>query len=183
MSSRKGRASDDLCFERRVFAAYGTLCEIFFYTKLVGVMHQNWDRTSRQAAIRNLVEAQPLYLQPESIHDQNSILMVNDNGRGIGHLEERTAEEISRSLRSGREWHAHVRSVKSVDGAQGCEVVVMMLLMVTPERYAELVQERKVMDGESPFPLLATAGTRTKDFSVEWTLVALLLLGVAITML
>jgi hypothetical protein len=183
MNNHKERASEDVRFERKVFAAYGMLCEIFFYTKLVGVTHQNWDRTSRQTAIQNLVEAQPLYLQPESLQGQNSILMVNANGRGVGHLEDLTAEEISKSLRDGREWHAHVRSVRHTEGTQNYEIIVMMLLMITAERYAELVDERKLLQGQFPPPLQGAPRKPTKDFSVEWTLFALLLLGVAVTML
>lgn len=183
MGYRKERASEDIRFEREVFAAYGMLCEIFFYTKLVGITQPNWDRTSRQAAIQNMVEAQPLYLQPESLHGQDSILMVNANGSRVGYLEERTAEAILKSLRDGREWHAHVRSVQQAGDTQSCEIVVMMLLMITAERYAELIDERKLLQGEFPPPLEGAARKPAKDFSVEWTLFALLLLGVAITML
>ncbi|MEO6804447.1 MAG: hypothetical protein ABI197_14520 [Granulicella sp.] len=178
----KERASEDVRFEREVFAAYGMLCEIFFYTKLVGLASANWDGTSRQAAIQNMVEAQPLYLQPESLHGHDAILMVNANESGVGYLEEQTAEAILKSLRDGREWHAHVRSVQQVGDMQTCEIVVMMLLMIPADRYAELVDERKLLQGFPP-PLEGAARKPAKDFNVEWTLFALVLLGVAITML
>jgi hypothetical protein len=184
MSGRYERTSEDVRFERRVNAAYGPLCELFFYTKLVGVTDYNWDRTSRQAAISSLVKAQPLYLQPESVHGENAILMVNANGRGLGYLEARIAEDILESLHRGREWHAHVRCVDYGGISQCWDVVILLLLMVTPERYAQLVQDRRLLqDGATSIFVPGGGEALTKDFSLEWTLFAVFLLGVAITLL
>jgi hypothetical protein len=184
MSGRQERRSDDVCFEREVHAAYGQLCELFFYTKLVGVTDSNWDRTSRQAAIRNLAQAQPLYFQPDSVHEENAILMVNANGRGIGYLETPIAKAVLKSLRDGREWHAHVRRVEPAGRSQSLDVVILLLLMVTPERYTELVQDRGMLQSDAALMSLpGQTKALTKDFSIEWTLFAVFLLGVAITLL
>jgi hypothetical protein len=186
MRSRRERTPEDADFERRVLSAYGPLCEHFFYTTLVGVTLSNWDRTSRQSAIQILTEAQPLYLQPES-REAGSILMVNANGRGVGQLESHVGENLSKSLQDGRQWHAHVRKIRPTADAEGSEswdVVILLLLMVTPGRYAELVQERRLMTiGETAFPVPMTTAAQDRNSNLKWTLLAMFLLGIAVTMM
>ncbi|HEY0264878.1 MAG TPA: hypothetical protein VGC07_10180 [Granulicella sp.] len=157
-----------------MLSSYGPLCEMFFYSTLEGTTERNWDRTSRQAAIRNLIEGQSLYMQPEP---DGTILMVNASGRGVGRLEPRIAPEILKSLDEGRQWHAHVRSALLAPDSSDRDLVVMLLRMVTTEEYDEIRAEAGLPTSSG------VVRKPARDFSIEWTLVAMVLIAVAMTML
>ena len=108
----KGRRKKPLVVEPHVF-----------YTKVVGVTHNNPDASSRQTVLKRLVPDQPLSLirEPENRYDQNAIMVCTPSrflrrARQIGYLSAELANEYARLLDAGGRIDARISEVTGGGG-------------------------------------------------------------------
>jgi hypothetical protein len=120
---------ENTAYERKLFRKLGNSVDRHFYTKVVGVSFQNSDSSSRQETIQSLIECQELEFrkEPKNKFDPSAILLCVQNGRGIGHLDERLAGEVTRSLNKGVSWRCYVRRVLHAADAKNWGVTVCMV--------------------------------------------------------
>jgi hypothetical protein len=74
-----------------------------FFTKVVGVTHQNSNRKTRQKIIKNCARLEPLVLDHEenNQHDPNAIRVLRRNGEQIGYLDANLAKQIVSQVKQG----------------------------------------------------------------------------------
>jgi len=90
-----------------------------FYTKVVGVTHENEYGESRQEIIRErLYEYDSLDLrrEPDNEYDNNAIAVYTDTGEQIGYLSSEVAEELAPLMDDGWEVKAVVKDITGDEG-------------------------------------------------------------------
>ena len=89
-----------------------------FFTKVVGVSHNNEDGTSRQAIVRCCREGESLLLQrePNNQFDANAVRVLRQNGEQLGYLPAHVVGTgIASDLDGGRTFHVIVDAITGRD--------------------------------------------------------------------
>jgi hypothetical protein len=111
-------AAEDKRFDDAILKAVGSNIDKHFYTKLVGITHENEDGTLRESLIATCKPFDPLEVvwEPNNRYDPNAIAIHKTNGRMLGYLNSRTAEEVARSMKRGTVWQACVNGIAEIKG-------------------------------------------------------------------
>jgi hypothetical protein len=93
---------------------------------IVGESHRNADGTSRQAEIKRCSEGDFVELVPEphNPHDSNAILVVSENGRGIGYISRDHNGWIGEKLVAGKISSARIHAI--IGGGRGEKFGVLL---------------------------------------------------------
>jgi hypothetical protein len=68
-----------------------------------------------------------LHAERDNTFDPNAILVIAPSGEGVGHLDERLAGEVTRSLNKGAIWHCYVRRLLKVPGIENHGLTVCLM--------------------------------------------------------
>lgn len=127
-------AAEDKRFDDAILKAVGSKIDKHFYTKLVGITHENEDGTLRENLIPTCKPFDPLEVvwEPNNPYDPNAIAIHKANGRMLGYLNSRTAEEVARSMKRGTIWRACVKmAMPKSKSKHGCLVICLMEMRET----------------------------------------------------
>ena len=93
----------------------------WFDGKVVGITRRNADGSDRQLIAKGLAPFDELQLiaEPENPFDRNAIGVCTAEGKQIGYLEARVAEDLSRRLARGTRAKCFVRAVRESRGTYG----------------------------------------------------------------
>jgi len=133
-------AAEDKRFDDAILKAVGSKIDKHFYTKLVGITHKNEDGTVRENLIRTCKPFDPLEVvwEPNNPYDPNAIAIHKENGRMLGYLNSRTAEEVATSIKKhGAVWRACVKLAQPKSKYKhGCLVICLMEMKDTQKAQA-----------------------------------------------
>ncbi|HVW08856.1 MAG TPA: HIRAN domain-containing protein, partial [Bryobacteraceae bacterium] len=95
-----------------------------FYSKLVGVTHDNDDGVNRQFIIRSCLPGDRLRLvrQPNNPYDNNAVFVTRQNGDGLGYLDRRTCDHPHKR----RKAHLSRASPGAPQYNSGCGTVLLI---------------------------------------------------------
>jgi hypothetical protein len=128
-SSKSRYEEEDRAFEASLSKHVGRHAARHFFTKVVGITHRNEDGTVRETLLRHCKQFDFLHLVPElkEPHDPYPISVRLKDGRCLGFLNSRTAEEIRLDMQHGAVWLACVKFRKLPRKPRnGCLVLCMM---------------------------------------------------------
>ena len=93
-----------------------------FYTKVVGVTHENRDGSSRQEIIARYLVGEPLELrrEPDNPHDSQAIAVCRESGEQLGYISTDIGWRLADEIDGGKEFRA---SLSSLTGGHGSRPV------------------------------------------------------------
>lgn len=127
-------AEEDARFENELSRRVPDM-ERHFYTKVVGITFENQQGVTGEMLIGYCKQFDFLQLVPEPNNrfDPNAVAVCLDDGSCIGHLDARTAGEISRSIKRGYQWRACVKLAQRATARRhGCVVLCLIETAGTP---------------------------------------------------
>ena len=100
----------------------------YFFTKVVGVTHENQDGSSRQEAIESLNPADKLELQNEDENpgDANAVAVYSPYGQQVGYLSRALAEDVIHGSEHGKRYVVYVKDITGEAPRLGVNIVVIV---------------------------------------------------------
>jgi len=100
-----------------------------FYTKVVGVTHENRDGRRRQDIIPCCHEGEQLEMvhEPDNPHDKNAIKVCRLNGDQLGYIRRELAEDIIKRLRNGYSFSVLLKNITVGDECLGANLLILQL--------------------------------------------------------
>ena len=105
-----------------------------FHSKVVGVSHKNDDGSSRQSHIKkcSLFESLLLDHEEDNAHDPNAVRVLRSNGRQLGYLDARLAEEIVKKSAKGYRFATLIKSITGGEGEKTLHGVNLLIVQASP---------------------------------------------------
>lgn len=103
-----------------------------FFSKIVGVTHQNGDGSDRQQLIRRCRPGCMLGLSRERAnrYSENAVAVLRESGEQLGYLPDETAAEIVEALEDGWVFVAYISEITGGDPRAGKPTLGANLLIV-----------------------------------------------------
>ncbi len=127
--SRDPYDAEDAAFESVLARRMGPHITGHFFTKVVGITFKNEDGIIGQDLIPHCKQLDFLKLvpEPDNPYDRDAISVRLEDGRRIGYLNRRTAQEITSDIQRGAVWLACVKFTKLPSKTKnGCLVLCLI---------------------------------------------------------